>query len=263
MEADAGMTEYRVDAVSRVFGAGAETVEALRDIHLAIGHGEFVSLVGPSGCGKSTLMRLLSGLDLPTAGTIELKGRRIDRPQSGIGMVFQSPTLLPWRTVLDNVLLPAELMGRPRAEFIDGARELIRTVGLEGFENRLPHELSGGMQQRVGICRALIHQPAVLLMDEPFAALDMLTRDEMALELGRICDLRPVTVVFVTHSISEAVLLSDRVVVMSPRPGRIREIIDIDLPRPRNEATELGDAFRTYVHRIKAHIYGRASAQAA
>ncbi len=249
---------YHASEVSRVFtAAGAEPVHALANVSLSVRKAEFVSLVGPSGCGKSTLLRLLSGLDLPDRGSIEFKGRRIDGPFSGIGMVFQQPTLLPWRTVLDNVLLPMELMGQSRTAYVERAMDLLGTVGLSGFESRVPDELSGGMQQRVGICRALIHEPEVLLMDEPFAALDMLTRDEMAVELGRICALRPVTVVFVTHSITEAVLLSDRVVVMSPRPGRIREIIDIDLPRPRNEETELSAAFRSYVHRIKAHIYDR------
>jgi NitT/TauT family transport system ATP-binding protein len=253
--------QYHATEVSRVFKMpGDDPVHALANVSLSVRKGEFVSLVGPSGCGKSTLLRLLSGLDLPDRGTIEFKGRRIDGPLSGIGMVFQQPTLLPWRTVLDNVLLPMELMGQSRTAYVERARDLINTVGLSGFENRIPDQLSGGMQQRVGICRALIHEPDVLLMDEPFAALDMLTRDEMAIELGRICALRPVTVVFVTHSITEAVLLSDRVVVMSPRPGRIREIIDIELPRPRTEETELSAAFRAYVHRIKAHIYDRRAA---
>jgi NitT/TauT family transport system ATP-binding protein len=255
--------QYHASEVSRVFKtAGAEPVHALTNVSLSVRKAEFVSLVGPSGCGKSTLLRLLSGLDLPDRGTVEFKGRRIAGPLSGIGMVFQQPTLLPWRTVLDNVLLPMELMGQSRAAHIERAMDLLATVGLSGFESRVPDELSGGMQQRVGICRALIHEPEVLLMDEPFAALDLLTRDEMAVELGRICALRPVTVVFVTHSITEAVLLSDRVVVMSPRPGRIREIIDIDLPRPRNEDTELSAEFRSYVHRIKAHIYDRRAAAA-
>jgi NitT/TauT family transport system ATP-binding protein len=249
---------FAVSGVSRRFSVpDGPPITALDGVSLDIAPGEFVSLVGPSGCGKSTLLRLLGGLDRPDMGTIAHNERPIAGPFPGVVMVFQQPTLLPWRSVLDNVLLPIELMGEARSRHAERARALLETVGLAGFADRRPHELSGGMQQRVGICRALIHDPRVLLMDEPFAALDLLTREEMTLELARICQLRPVTVVFVTHSIAEAVMLSDRVAVMSPRPGRIVEMIKIDLPRPRTPEVEIMPAYIETVSRIKAHIYHR------
>lgn len=250
--------QYEIDRIEKRFSTkDGGITHALDRVTLDVRAGEFLSLVGPSGCGKSTLLRLLSGLDSPDAGHAHHLGKSISGPVEDIGMVFQQPTLLPWRNVLDNVLLPVELVGGNRDRYIDQARELLATVGLSGFESRFPAELSGGMQQRVGICRALVRQPSVLLMDEPFAALDLLTRDEMALELLRVCQIRPVTVVFVTHSITEAVLLSDRVAVMSPRPGRLQELIDIDLPKPRTPDVEATPQFQEYVHSIKGLIYGR------
>lgn len=250
--------QYVVSNVEKRFKTkDGGTTHALAEITLTIKQGEFISLVGPSGCGKSTLLRLLSGLDLPDSGSVVHESTSVGGPTAGVGMVFQQPTLLPWRTVLDNVLLPIELMGGSKQEYVAEAKELLATVGLKDFANRYPSELSGGMQQRVGICRALIQRPKVLLMDEPFAALDLLTRKEMAIELLRICELRPITVVFVTHSITEAVLLSDRVAVISPRPGRIQMLINIDLPKPRSMQSEAWAGFQHYVQTIKSLIYGR------
>ena len=210
-------------------------VVALQPTKLDIKGGEFVSIVGPSGCGKTTLLNMLAGLLKPTSGEIRFKGQPTNGPSPEIGVVFQRPVLLPWRRIIDNVLLPVEVMGLgPKAKYRARAQELLGIVGLSGFETAYPQELSGGMQQRASIARALVYDTALLLMDEPFAALDALTREEMNLELLRIWQLTGKAVVFVTHNIPEAVLLSDRVVVMTARPGQIREIIDVDLPRPRS-----------------------------
>jgi NitT/TauT family transport system ATP-binding protein len=223
----------RLTGVSRTFAGRSGTVEALRGIDLAVGDGEFVAVLGRSGCGKSTLLRLISGLLPVSAGEVEVSGERVTKPRRDIAMMFQKPALLPWRTVLDNVLLPMQIFGGKKADHRDRAQQLLSMTGLSGFEKRLPHELSGGMQQRVALCRSMIAQPRVMLMDEPFSALDALTREELSGELQRVHMELGTTIVFVTHSIDEAVLLADRVVVLSPRPGRIREIIDIDIPRPR------------------------------
>ena len=224
----------KLAGVSRTFAGRAGSVEALQQIDLDVREGEFVTIIGRSGCGKSTLLRLIAGLIPPTAGEVSVAGEVIRKPRRDIAMVFQRPSLLPWRTVLDNVLLPIEMFGMKKTAHRQRASELLDLVGLHGFEKRLPHELSGGMQQRVAICRALIQQPTVMLMDEPFSALDALTREELASELQRLhADLRT-TIVFVTHSIQEAVLLADRVAVLSPRPGRIRRVLDIAIPRPRS-----------------------------
>jgi|SRR5580698_5985790 NitT/TauT family transport system ATP-binding protein len=209
-------------------------IQALAEISLDIAQGEFVAIVGPSGCGKSTLLKILAGLVPPTHGTISLDGAVINGPQSNIGVVFQEATLLPWLTILRNVLVPADVARVPRRQVEPRALELLDLVGLQGFHGKYPNELSGGMQQRVAICRALLRDPEILLMDEPFGALDALTRDFMALELQRIWRLQRNTVLFITHSIPEAVLLGDRVVVMSPRPGQILDIVAIKLPRPRS-----------------------------
>jgi NitT/TauT family transport system ATP-binding protein len=208
-------------------------VEALRGIDLDVAEGEFVAVLGRSGCGKSTLLRLASGLLPTSAGEVRVAGERVTKPRRDIAMLFQRPALLPWRTVVDNVLLPAQIFGWTKAAHRDRAYDLLQMAGLAGFENRLPHELSGGMQQRVALCRSLIGRPRVMLMDEPFSALDALTREELSGELQRIHMEHSATIVFVTHSIDEAVLLADRVVVLSPRPGQIREILDIKIPRPR------------------------------
>ncbi|MGW4942761.1 ABC transporter ATP-binding protein [Actinoplanes sp. NPDC004185] len=223
----------RLTGVSRTFAGRSGTVEALRGIDLAVGDGEFVAVLGRSGCGKSTLLRLISGLLPVSAGEVQVSGERVTKPRRDIAMMFQKPALLPWRTVLDNVLLPMQIFGAKKAEHRDRAQQLLSMTGLSGFEKRLPHELSGGMQQRVALCRSMIAEPRVMLMDEPFSALDALTREELSGELQRVHMELGTTIVFVTHSIDEAVLLADRVVVLSPRPGRIREIIDIDIPRPR------------------------------
>jgi NitT/TauT family transport system ATP-binding protein len=228
-----------LSGVGMTYEAASGPVEALAGISLKVGAGEFVSLVGPSGCGKSTLLRIVAGLRRASLGGVVVEGQQVTQPMADVGMVFQAPILLKWRTILDNVLLPAELAGRKPAALKARALQLLDMAGLKGFADRLPRELSGGMQQRAALCRALLLDPPLLLMDEPFGALDAMTRDDMALELLRIWGERDLpaserkTVLFVTHSIGEAVFLSDRVVVMSPRPGRIAAELAIDLPRPR------------------------------
>ncbi|MGW4467322.1 ABC transporter ATP-binding protein [Micromonospora sp. NBC_01796] len=223
----------RLAGVSRTFTGRSGTVEALRGIDLDVAEGEFVAILGRSGCGKSTLLRLIAGLLPTTEGEITVAGERVTKTRRDIAMLFQRPALLPWRTVLDNVLLPVEIFGWRRASHRARAMELLEMAGLGGFEKRLPHELSGGMQQRVSLCRSLVGNPRVMLMDEPFSALDALTREELSVELQRVHMENAATIVFVTHSIDEAVLLADRVVVLSPRPGRIRKVVDINIPRPR------------------------------
>jgi NitT/TauT family transport system ATP-binding protein len=247
-----------ISRAAKVFEAldGSE-VDALSQVSLQIAAQEFVAIVGPSGCGKSTLLRLIAGLIRPSSGEIRIAGKRVTEPRQDIGIVFQAPTLLPWASVLNNVLFPFRIMRRLDSKSVARAMSLIELVGLKGFEKRMPRELSGGMQQRTAICRALVHDPQILLMDEPFGALDALTREEMSLELMRIWSERPKTIVFVTHSISEAVLLSDRVVVMSPRPGRVIEIVPVGLPRPRTFEQEPLPEFQDCAQRIRRHIFGR------
>jgi NitT/TauT family transport system ATP-binding protein len=221
-------------------------VEALRDIDLAVGRGELVALLGPSGCGKSTLLRIIAGLRPPSRGRVEVDGRPVLRPLPSVGMVFQAPVLLKWRTIESNVLLPAELSGLDPQAYRSRAGELLRLVGLAEFAQRLPRELSGGMQQRASLCRALLLDPPLLLMDEPFGALDAMTRDEMNLELLRVWgegSRERKTIVFVTHSIPEAVFLADRVVVMTARPGRLARVFDVPLPRPRTVASRAQPEF--------------------
>jgi NitT/TauT family transport system ATP-binding protein len=235
-----------LDRVGMTYATDSGPVEALRDVGFTVGRGELVALVGPSGCGKSTLLRVVAGLRRPTAGTIAVDGRAVTAPIPSVGMVFQAPVLLKWRSVRDNVLLPAELAGLGRGRYRERAEHLLRLVGLDGFADRLPRELSGGMQQRAAICRALLLDPPLLLMDEPFGALDAMTRDEMNLELLRVWGgpaAARKTVLFVTHSIPEAVFLADRVVMMSPRPGRVAHIVEIPLARPRTPATRAAPAF--------------------
>jgi NitT/TauT family transport system ATP-binding protein len=229
-------------------------IHALKDVDLAISEREFVSIVGPSGCGKTTLLKILSGVLGRSSGDILVSGRPHDGPSRDIGVVFQSPVLLPWRTVLQNVMVPIQVQSRPTMEFETRARQLIAMVGLRGFEDKYPSELSGGMQQRVGICRALVHNPSFLLLDEPFGALDAMTRETMNEELQRIWQESRKTVLLVTHSIPEAVYLADRVVVMTPRPGRIVDVIRIDLPRPRQLAMHNTPEFGRYVAAIRSHF---------
>jgi NitT/TauT family transport system ATP-binding protein len=234
------------EAVSKDYATAMGSLLALDGITFALARGEFVSIIGPSGCGKSTLLKMTLGLIPPSRGRILIDGRPVAGPQVNIGMVFQTPALPPWRRVLDNVLLPIEVLNKRRADFRDKAKELLALVGLEGFEDRWPRELSGGMRQRVGICRALIHDPGLLLMDEPFGALDAMTRESLQGEIQRIWEETRKTILFVTHSIDEAVLLSDRVIVLSPRPGRVSDEVRIDLARPRTAQSRSSQVFQSY-----------------
>jgi NitT/TauT family transport system ATP-binding protein len=229
-------------------------IQALTDASFAIREGEFATVVGPSGCGKSTLLKILAGILRRTSGKVTLRDRPVDGPSRDVGVVFQAPVLLPWRNVLQNVMLPVDIQRRDRATYEKRARDYLKLVGLEGFERKYPNELSGGMQQRVGISRALVHEPALLLMDEPFGALDAMTREAMNLELLRIWQESRKTVLLVTHSIPEAVFLADRVIVMTPRPGRISEIIEVDLPRPRSLELINSAPFGRYVMQIRRHF---------
>jgi NitT/TauT family transport system ATP-binding protein len=223
-----------IDRLEKVFTTVRdERIHALSNIELSVSEGEFVTIVGPSGCGKSTLLKILAGLTTPTHGDVRVAGQPVAAPRRDIGIVFQNAILFPWRTILDNVLLPAEVQGRPMKEARSRARDLLNMVGLSGFEGKYPGELSGGMQQRAAITRSLVCDPSILLMDEPFGALDAMTREQMNLDLQRIWRESGKTIILITHSIPEAVFLGDRVVVMSPRPGRIEEVIDIPTARPR------------------------------
>ncbi|MDQ1025733.1 NitT/TauT family transport system ATP-binding protein [Streptomyces umbrinus] len=243
----------RVRGVSKSFDGRRGTVEALRGIELDVGDGEFVAVLGRSGCGKSTLLRVIAGLLPASAGEVRIADEPVREPRRDVAILFQRPALLPWRSVLDNVLLPIQVHGQPRPEHREAARQLLSTVGLDApFHRRLPHELSGGMQQRVALCRSLIQRPRVMLMDEPFSALDALTREELCEVLQRVHMEYAATVVLVTHSIEEAVLLADRVVVLSPRPGQVRTVLDVPVPRPRS----LGhDAHATELARCRAELH--------
>jgi NitT/TauT family transport system ATP-binding protein len=238
-----------------------QPVTALRDVSFSVAAGEFLSIVGPSGCGKSTLLRLIGGLLPASAGSVRLAGVPVTAPSREVGVVFQQPTLLPWRTVLDNVLLPLEVTGRPDRAARARAQALLDLVGLGGCERLYPFELSGGMQQRVAICRALVGQPRVLLMDEPFGALDAMTRETMNLELLRLWYDRRPTVLFVTHAIPESVFLGERVLVLSPRPGRVAALIEVPLPQPRTLATMSSAAFAELTGTVRAAL-GSAEAAA-
>ena len=241
---------FRVADLSKIYATRDGVVRALDHISLEQPRGEFLSILGPSGCGKSTLMMIAAGLIPASSGAITVDGSLVDRPRTNIGIVFQSPVLLEWRTALSNILLQTEARRLDRKASEARARELLAAVGLGGFEGKYPHELSGGMRQRVSICRALIHRPDHLLMDEPFGALDSLTRDQLVLDLQHLWMRQRMTVLFITHSVAEAVFLSDRVVVMSPRPGRIDRILKIDLPRPRRLAMRDTPEFAAYSRQI-------------
>jgi NitT/TauT family transport system ATP-binding protein len=243
------------DVSKRFLTRAGNTVTALEKVSLDIEANQFVTLVGPSGCGKSTLLKIISGVIPPSEGSLSLDGQLLTRPSRKLGMVFQRPILLPWRSVLHNVLFPIEMLGWPVEKYRDEALRLIKFVGLGGFEKAMPRELSGGMQQRVAICRALIYDPQVLMMDEPFGALDAMTREDLSVELLRIWTERKKTVLFVTHSISEAVLLADRVIIMTARPGRVIKDLKVDLPRPRTLDTERMSEFQDLVHIVRQAIY--------
>jgi NitT/TauT family transport system ATP-binding protein len=245
--------------VTKHYASREGKMEALRPLNFAMRAEEFVSIVGPSGCGKSTLLKMVAGLEPLSSGTMTLGGSRIDGPQKNVGIVFQGAVLLAWRNVLDNILLQAEMRGMPMAVARQRAQHLIEMAGLKGFEKKYPWQLSGGMQQRVSICRALLHEPSVLLMDEPFGALDAMTRETMNLELQRIWMESKKTVLLITHSIPEAVFLSDRVVVMSERPGSIAAVYEIDLPRPRKLDVMATPAFLHHTKTIRGHFNAQGS----
>lgn len=230
---------------------GGGQVLALDDISFQVEEGEFVTVVGPSGCGKSTLLKILAGILPRTSGEVTLRGQSVVGPRTDIGVVFQSPVLLPWRTILDNVIVPAQVQKRDITAHRERAIHLLNLVGLQGFEHHYPYELSGGMQQRVGIGRALVCDPALLLMDEPFGALDAMTRERMNLELLRIWRESEKTILFVTHSIPEAVLLADRVVVLTARPGRLAKVVEVNLPRPRTIEMITTDQFGEYASQLR------------
>ena len=236
------------------YDANRADLLALDDVSLDVEEGEFLTIVGPSGCGKSTLLRLFAGLIHPIAGSILLRGQPLTEPRREIGFVFQRANLMPWRTVLANIALPLEIARVPQSEALERAQDLISLVGLEGFAESYPAQLSGGMQQRVSLARALIHEPTVLLLDEPFGSLDALTRERMNAELLRIWNLRKPTVVMVTHSIGEAVFLSDRVLVLTARPGRVRAAFGVPLPRPREQSLTIEPEFLRITRAVRAEI---------
>ncbi len=246
-----------MDRVAKTFEGRDSSVEALRTISLEMTENELVTLIGPSGCGKSTLLRIVGGLIPPTSGSVEIRGRSPQDAQRAkdIGFVFQQPALLPWRTVAENIELPFALNPRASTGRLCSTPEILELVGLSAFASARPYQLSGGMQQRVAIARALIFDPSLLLMDEPFGALDEITREGMRYELLRIWSQARKTVIFVTHSIPEAIVLSDRVIVMSPRPGEVRDIIEIALPRPRGEEMETSPEFLAYATRLRRLLH--------
>ena len=241
----------RLESITKVYASRDGPVRALDSVSVEQPRGEFLSILGPSGCGKSTLLMIAAGLIPTSSGIITANKQRVTGPRTDIGIVFQSPVLLEWRTALGNVMLQAEARKLDRAESEVRARELLASVGLHGFEDKYPHELSGGMRQRVALCRALLLDPPMLLMDEPFGALDALTREQMQVDLLAMWQESQKTVLFVTHSISEAVFLSDRIIVMTPRPGKVCEIIDIDIDRPRDLNARDTAEFGAIVHRIR------------
>lgn len=242
----------QADKLAVTYASTRGPVVALQDLSTRLHQGEFLSVLGPSGCGKSTLLKVVAGLLKPSGGSVTLAGAPITGPRPDVGIVFQQPTLLPWQTVLDNVLLPVRTLGMDLAAGRDKAMQLLKLVGLDKFARHYPNELSGGMQQRVGIARGIIHDPTLLLMDEPFAALDAMTREHMMLELQRIWMATGKSVVFITHSIPEAVFLSDRIAVLSARPGRTIREVEIDLPRPRTLATMADPRFTEICNELRA-----------
>lgn len=254
----------RLDNVTMHYGRGAHAVQAIDDVSLSIRQGEFIAVVGPSGCGKSSLMKLISGLHMASKGTVTVHGKPVTGPLKSVGMAFQNSNLLPWRTAIENVMLPLEIVEphrsrirRHKAEYLDKCEALLQQVGLKGFTQKFPWQLSGGMQQRTSICRALIHEPEVLMLDEPFGALDAFTREELWCALRDIQAARGVTVMLVTHDLREAVFLADTVYVMSNRPGRMVKVTRVDLPRPRDLEVTYTQPFSDLVHELRSHIGGR------
>jgi len=253
-----------LNRVSHRYGgiqAGPEGVLAVEDLSISVDRGEFAAVVGPSGCGKSTLMKLVTGLQFPFAGTVTVGGDKVTKPVKIAGMAFQAPTLLPWRTTLENLLLPLEIVQphrsqirRKKAEYVDRAEKLLASVGLGGFGSKFPWQLSGGMQQRTSLCRALIHEPQLLMLDEPFGALDAFTREELWCVIRDLHAARKITIVLVTHDLREAVFLADRVFVMSARPGRILVERKVELPRPRDLEVTFTREFQDIVHDLRGHI---------
>jgi NitT/TauT family transport system ATP-binding protein len=244
----------RIKDLRKTYQTRRDDIEAIREVQMEVAQGEFVSILGPSGCGKSTLLMIVGGLLPLTSGVVEVANIPVDGPRRDTGVVFQAPVLMPWRTIFKNVMFPIESLGLSPGDYVDHANELLEMTGLSSFSDNFPSELSGGMQQRVAICRALIHNPNLLLMDEPFSALDAMTRDAMNQELLRIWEEFQKTVLFVTHSIREAVFLSDRVFVMSPRPAVISEVVTIDLPRPRELSIEESPEFNEFVAHLRQSI---------
>src|SRR3954463_1882854 len=254
-DAVAGTTGIRLSGVSKTYRSRDGDVPSLRPLDFHINDGEFFVVVGPSGCGKSTLLKMISGLLAPSSGEILVDGERVTKPHGNVGIVFQNSLLLPWRNVLNNVLLPIDMKQLSREQFLPRAMALLKMVGLEGFEKKLPWQLSGGMQQRASICRALVHAQKIMLREEPFGALDAMTRERMNVELQRIQRETGKTVLLITHSIPEAVFLADRVLVMTERPGSIAAIYDVPLPRPRSLDAMSDPVFTDLVQRIRKHFF--------
>jgi NitT/TauT family transport system ATP-binding protein len=251
----AGTSGIAISGVSKTYRSRGGDVPSLRPLDFRINEGEFFVVVGPSGCGKSTLLKMISGLLAPSTGEIRVDGNKVTEPHGDVGIVFQNSLLLPWRNVLANVMLPIDMKRLKRDQYLPRARALLKMVGLEGFENKLPGQLSGGMQQRASICRALVHDPKIMLMDEPFGALDAMTREKMNVELRRIQRETGKTVLLITHSIPEAVFLADRVLVMTERPGSIAAIYDVPLGRDRSLDVMADPVFTELVQRIRKHFF--------
>jgi len=246
-----GLPHVQVNRINKSFSDGKKSTEALKEISFTIDNGERIALLGPSGCGKTTLLRIIAGLTTPTSGDVSISGSKVIQPSPDIGIVFQEPALLPWRNMLDNISLPLEILGQNGRSRARKMEELVTMVGLNGFEKYLPYEMSGGMQQRVSLCRALIHSPSLLVLDEPFGALDAMTREQLNFELLKLQNHFPVTTLLVTHSIPEAILLSDRVILMGPRPGSIVATFQILLSQSRDESLLDSESFRSIVHEIR------------
>jgi NitT/TauT family transport system ATP-binding protein len=253
-QSEAARPVIEIRKVSKTYRTADGDVPSLRPLDITIHDGEFLVVVGPSGCGKTTLLKLIAGLLPPSEGEIRVEGHTITKPHGGVGIVFQSAMLLPWRRVLDNVMMPVEVKGLPDAQYRKHALGLLKMVGLEGFEQKYPWQLSGGMQQRVSICRALVHDPKIVLMDEPFGALDAMTRERMNVELQRIQSETKKTILLITHSIPEAVFLADRVMVMSARPGGIDAVYPVSLKRPRTIDVLAEPAFVELTQKIRKHF---------